>query len=105
MAQNTNSRPNIVFIFIESFDGRKIGFWGNPALKNATPHMDQIAREGCIFSNMYSTNPICCPVRANLWTGTYGFRHQSWNNHKGLKPGTKRFQHILEEEGYVFGSK
>ncbi|MBD3354112.1 MAG: sulfatase-like hydrolase/transferase, partial [Candidatus Lokiarchaeota archaeon] len=100
-----SKKNNIVFIFIESFDGRKIGCLGNPALKNATPNMDQVAKHGVIFSNMYASHPLCCPVRANLWSGTYSFRHESWNNYKGLEPGTPRFQDVLEKEGYVFASK
>ncbi len=99
------NRKNIIFVFIESFDGRKIGFWGNPALQNATPNMDQIAHEGAIFSNCYTANPICCPSRSCLWTGSYTFRHESWNNYKGLQPGTRRFQHVLEQEGYTFASE
>jgi len=98
-------RRNIVFIHIESFDGRQLGFWGNPALKNVTPTLDAIAREGVCFSNSYTSHPICCPARANLWSGTYSFRHESWCNFKGLEPGTRRFQDVLEQEGYVFASK
>lgn len=98
-------RPNIVFVIIESFDGRQLGFWGDPALARVTPNLDRIAREGAIFSNNYTSFPICCPARAIMWTGTYAFRHESWNNHKGLEPGTRRFQHVLEAEGYVFASK
>ncbi len=98
-------RSNMILIHIESFDGRQLGFWGDPALKKATPAIDAIAREGVIFSNSYTSHPICCPARANLWTSTYSFRHESWSNYKGLEAGTRRFQHVLEQEGYVFASK
>ena len=78
---------NIVFFQAESWDGRMLGSLGHPALAQATPNLDRIARQGIQFRNTYCTAPICCPSRANLWSGRYTHHCESWNNYKGLEPG------------------
>ena len=78
---------NIIFFHAESWDGRMLGALGHPALKNATPNIDRIARSGALFENTYCSHPICCPSRANMWAGQYTHHCESWNNYKGLEPG------------------
>ncbi|MFW6413813.1 MAG: sulfatase [Verrucomicrobiota bacterium] len=79
-------KPNLIVFTAESYDGRMLGSLGHPALRNATPHIDRIAEEGTIFENAYTSHPICCPARANLWSGRYSHNCESWNNFKGLEP-------------------
>ena len=88
------TRRNIVFFHAESWDGRMLGLLGHPALKNATPNIDRIAREGMLLPNAYSSHPICCPSRANMWSGRYTHNCESWNNYKGLEP---RMWALLDE--------
>ncbi len=91
---------------VESWDGRVIGCLGDPALRNVTPNIDRFARKGVLFKNNYTTFPVCCPARANLWSGQYSFNCKAWNNHKGLEPGTPILRDVLEEHGnYVFAAK
>jgi len=78
---------NIIFFHAESWDGRVLGAMGHPAPANATPNIDRIARSGAMFENTYCSHPICCPSRANMWSGRYTHNCESWNNHKGLEPG------------------
>jgi len=79
---------NIVMIHMESWDGRMLGCQGfHPAMANATPNIDALARRGTLFANAYCTNPICCPSRANMLSGTYTHECESWNNFKGLETG------------------
>jgi arylsulfatase K len=78
---------NIILFHAESYDGRMLGLLGHPALRNATPNIDRIAREGVVFENAYSSHPICCPSRANMWSGRYTHNCESWNNFKGLESG------------------
>lgn len=98
-------RPNIVFILTDSWDGRALGNMDRPGMDRATPHVDQLARDGVQFTNAYCTHPICCPSRANLWSGQYTFHCESWNNHKGLERGTETFKDRLERAGYVFADE
>lgn len=78
---------NVIFFFAESWDGRMIGPLGHPALRHATPNVDRLAREGTLFETAYCSHPICCPSRANLWSGRYSQHCESWNNFKGLETG------------------
>lgn len=78
---------NVIHVHAESWDGRMLGVMGHPALRNATPNLDRIARDGALFENAYCTHPICCPSRANMWSGRYTHNCESWNNHKGLEDG------------------
>lgn len=79
---------NILMIHMESWDGRMLGCQDfHPAMKKATPNIDALARRGTHFANAYSTNPICCPSRANMLSGTYTHECESWNNFKGLETG------------------
>ncbi|MEE2752718.1 MAG: sulfatase-like hydrolase/transferase [Candidatus Latescibacterota bacterium] len=92
--------PNIVFIHSESMDGRKMGCMGHPALKNATPNMDRIAREGVLYRNAYTNCPVCNPSRASMWTGKYPSHRDCWNNYEGLRDGVQTFQDTLNAVGY-----
>ena len=76
---------NIIFFHSESWDGRMIGPLGHPALQSATPAVDRLARDGVLFENAYCTHPICCPSRANMWSGRYTQACEAWNNYKGLE--------------------
>jgi arylsulfatase K len=64
-----------------------LGALGHPALENATPNIDRIAESGTLFENAYCSHPICCPSRANMWSGRYTHHCESWNNYKGLETG------------------
>ena len=79
---------NILMIHMESWDGRMLGCQDlYPAMENATPNIDALATRGTRFANTYCTNPICCPSRANMLSGTYTHECESWNNFKGLETG------------------
>ena len=83
----TMTQRNIIFFHAESWDGRMLGALGHPALRNATPNIDRIAASGTLFENTYCSHPICCPSRANMWSGRYTQTCESWNNYKGLETG------------------
>jgi arylsulfatase A-like enzyme len=63
------SRPNIVFIMTDDHAAHAIGAYGSKV--NQTPHLDRLAREGILFSNVFATNSICTPSRAAILTGQY----------------------------------
>jgi arylsulfatase K len=97
-------RPNIVFFHAESWDGRALGCMDHPAMQRATPNIDSIAKAGALFRTTYCSHPICCPSRANMWSGRYTHHCESWNNHKGLEPGDATLMDLLHESGYVFAA-
>lgn len=88
-------KQNIVMIHAESYDGRMLGNLGmHPAA--VTPNIDALAARGAMFPETYSTHPICCPSRANMWSGTYTHKCESWNNFKGLESGMWAFPDAAE---------
>lgn len=97
------SKPNIIFIQAESFDGRALGFLGHPALRRATPRLDGLAADGACFENTYCNFPLCCPSRASMWSGRFAHRVGAWNNYRGLTPETPTFATRLAAAGYTMG--
>jgi arylsulfatase K len=95
-----STRQNILFIHTDSMDGRAMGCMGHPSLAGATPVLDQLHRDGMLFCNAYSNNPICCPSRASMLSGRFTHHCEGWNNFKGLEPGEPTFLDQLAQAGY-----
>ena len=77
--EETNKRPNIVFIMTDDHATQAISAYGHPISKLApTPNIDRIAENGVTFKNNFCTNSICGPSRAVILTGKHshlnGFR-------------------------------
>lgn len=65
---NAKQRPNIVWILVDDMSCH-FGYQGEKLVK--TPHVDQLAREGVVFSDAYATAPVCSTFRSALITGMY----------------------------------
>lgn len=59
--------PNIIIMLMDDMGWGDLGINGNPVKE--TPNIDQMAREGLLFNNFYTANPLCSPSRASLLTG------------------------------------
>lgn len=67
IAQAQNDRPNVLFIAVDDLNNW-VGFLKNhPGVK--TPHMDQLAERGVVFSKAYCSAPGCNSSRSSLLTG------------------------------------
>jgi arylsulfatase A-like enzyme len=64
-------RPNIIIHFIDDLGYGDIGPFG--AVKQKTPHLDRMAREGMKLTSFYAA-PVCSVSRAQIMTGCYGAR-------------------------------
>jgi arylsulfatase A-like enzyme len=64
-----SQRPNIIFIMSDDHAAHAIGAYGSHV--NKTPHIDRLAREGALLTNVFATNSICTPSRAAILTGQY----------------------------------
>ena len=62
-------KPNFVVILADDLGYGDIAAYGS--IRNATPHLDRMAREGLRFSDFHSNGPMCTPTRASLLTGLY----------------------------------
>ena len=67
-----NRKPNILFIMSDDHTTQAFGIYGSRlAALNPTPNLDEIAREGMIFDNVFCNNSLCAPSRASIITGQY----------------------------------
>ena len=67
------SKPNFVLILADEMGWTDARFCGNTFID--TPHLDQLAQEGIVFTQAYASAPNCAPTRACLLTGQYPPRH------------------------------
>ncbi|MEM7232579.1 MAG: sulfatase [Planctomycetota bacterium] len=63
---------NVVFFLVDDLGQRDVGCYGSKFYE--TPAIDQLAREGVLFENAYSTCHVCSPSRASILTGKYPAR-------------------------------
>ena len=61
-------RPNIVWIVVDDMSGH-FGYQGESLV--STPFVDQLAKQGTVFTNAYVTAPVCSTFRSALITGMY----------------------------------
>lgn len=66
-------QPNFVFILMDDMGWRDVGFMGHGFVE--TPNIDQLAKQGLVFTQSYSAAPNCAPTRACLMSGQYTPRH------------------------------
>ena len=67
-----NNSPNIIFIMSDDHTYNAVGAYQQRlASVNPTPVLDELARGGMLFTNVFCTNSICTPSRANILTGQY----------------------------------
>lgn len=65
-------KPNILIVFTDDHGYADLGILKNdPDVR--TPHLDQLAKDGVLFTRGYTTAPQCIPSRAALVVG----RHQN----------------------------
>ena len=67
--QSKSNRPNVLFIAIDDLNDWVGCLSGHPQAK--TPHIDQLAKQGTLFTNAHCQAPVCQPSRACLMTSTY----------------------------------
>lgn len=62
-----DNRPNIIYILADDLGYGDIGAYGQTITR--TPVLDQLAREGMVFTRHYAGSTVCAPSRASLMTG------------------------------------
>jgi arylsulfatase A-like enzyme len=93
-------RPNVILIISDQFRWDCLGANGrNPV--GLTPNLDTMAREGTNFANAITTQPVCTPSRACLFTGQYGTRTGVWKNGIALPTDAVTIAKVLRGAGYT----
>ena len=69
-------RPNFIVIHADQMRGDCLGILNKRTGRDLyTPHLDSMAYQGAMFTNAYSTCPICIPPRLSLLTGQTAEHH------------------------------
>ncbi|PKM70674.1 MAG: arylsulfatase, partial [Firmicutes bacterium HGW-Firmicutes-18] len=66
-------KPNILLITTDQQRYDTINALGYDFMH--TPNLDRLAKEGGVFTNPYSPNPVCIPARHNILTGLTARHH------------------------------
>ena len=99
-------RPNVLFVICDDLNDTVEGLGGHPQAR--TPNIDRLIRSGVRFVNAHSSNPVCGPSRASLWSGLYphtsgmyGYNQNgyTWRDSPVLKDAVTMFEHF-RKHGY-----
>src|SRR5262245_14561420 len=72
-ASRAAERPlNFIVILVDDMGATDLGCAGSTFYK--TPNIDQLSRDGVMFTQAYSACTVCSPTRAALLTGKYPAR-------------------------------
>lgn len=72
----TSDKPNVIVILVDDLGFNEVSSYGGGMAngKFKTPNIDQLASDGVLCKNGYSTHAVCSPSRASLLTGRYSSR-------------------------------
>ena len=101
-AKDRPQKPNFVILLADDISADSIGCYGSPN-SHTTPHIDKLAKSGIRFENMFVSEAMCAPARAELYTGLMPQRNGTFRNHKASNPDTKSVVHYLNDLGYRVG--
>ncbi len=103
MGQN-QQQPNFIFILTDDQPYGYMGITGNELVK--TPNLDQLAKEGILFTKVYITSAICTPSRISLLLSQYERKH-GVNFNSGTSVSSeawkKSYPILLRSGGYNIG--
>ncbi len=107
-AQGRSKSPNFVIIFLDDSGWADFEPFSAPSYR--TPHVKQLAAEGCCFKNFHVPQAVCSASRAALLSGCYPGRTKVFGAHgpkaRGLDPKYATTGQVLKTAGYttaVFG--
>ena len=65
-------RPNVVYLNADDLGVMDVGFMGSKIYN--TPNLDQLAKQGMVFTNAYAPAANCAPSRAACFSGQWASR-------------------------------
>ena len=93
--QPKDQRPNIIFILADDIGAEAFGCYGGVSYE--TPNIDELARQGVLYSNMHSM-PLSCPSRVQAMTGVYNDRN--YVNFGYINDDEHTFAQLAQTAGY-----
>lgn len=93
--------PQVIVILTDQQRWDTAGVHGNPA--GVTPEFDRIAREGTLFEQAITPNPVCAPARSALQTGRFPTAAGVFRNGLPLPQGIPTLAGEFAAAGYATG--
>jgi arylsulfatase A-like enzyme len=91
-------KPNILLITIDTLRSDYLGCYGNPVVK--TPHIDQVAKEGVLFSQAITHIPITGPSHTSLMTSLLPRTHEVKINGIPYQKENITLAELMRSHGY-----
>jgi Flp pilus assembly protein TadD len=92
------TQPSIVLISVDTLRADRLSCYGHS--KARTPHMDELARGGTLFSRVNSPVPLTLPAHMSLLSSTYPYRHGVEENGQQIATGVGTLPGVLKARGY-----
>ncbi len=94
-------QPNILFVMSDDHTSQGIGAYGGIlAQLNPTPTIDNLAKDGIIFDNVFCTNSISTPSRATILTGQYSQTNGALDLYDSLRTDRQYLPEEFRKLGY-----
>lgn len=101
-SKQETQKPNIIYILADDLGYGDLSCYGQEAFK--TPHIDQLAAEGMMFTRHYAGSTVCAPSRASLLTGKHTGNVSVRVNLENLVDDSEpTIASVLKEAGYSTG--
>lgn len=92
--------PNVLVITVDTTRADHIGCYGNDQIQ--TPNINGLAKEGILFEEAFSVQPVTLPSHCNIFTGQYPFHHGVRdNNIYRLADENLTLAEVLSARGYL----
>ncbi len=99
---SVSAKPNFLIIVVDDQGYADLGAYTHAAQDVQTPNMDRLAESGVLFTQAYTTAPVCSPSRAGWNTGLY---QQRWDTLSSWAPGMPgsiaNIAQIMKSNGYT----
>ncbi|MEZ5038472.1 MAG: sulfatase [Saprospiraceae bacterium] len=104
-APATEQKPNILWLYLED-TAPLLGCYGTTIIP--TPHIDELAKKGVLFTNVYMPAPVCSPSRSSIITGMMSTTLGLHNHHSArtaasaiyLPDDVKTVPEVFKQAGY-----
>lgn len=93
-------KKNIIWIIGDDV-GDELGFMGHDQVKS--PHLDQFAERGVLFTNAHCQSPLCNPSRTSFLSGLRPETHRIMDNRQApysFKADIKFYQYYFQDADY-----
>ncbi|WP_127588035.1 sulfatase family protein [Paenibacillus koleovorans] len=95
-------KTNVILVMCDDLGYGDTGFNGNTVIR--TPHLDQLAREGAVFTRFHAGAPVCSPTRGTCLTGRHHYRYGITTANDGKLPLEElTLATLLQQNGYRTG--